>query len=88
MTTIRFNPLTYANQLKQAGFTASQAETLAQLQEEISVHYGNDLVTNNQLDTRLILLEQRLIIRFSIIMGSMFIASTGLILSVLQVMFN
>lgn len=35
MTTMRFNPLTYANRLKETGMDSRQAETLAQLQEEI-----------------------------------------------------
>ena len=35
MTTLRFNPLTYANKLKETGMNSNQAEALAQLQEEI-----------------------------------------------------
>ncbi len=35
MTAQRFNPLTYANKLKEAGVPAKQAEVQAQLQEEI-----------------------------------------------------
>lgn len=44
MTAIRFNPLTYANKLKEAGFNDKQAETFAQLQEEILTNVDTSLL--------------------------------------------
>lgn len=38
MTAIRFNPLTYANKLKEAGTPDKQAEAMAQLQGDILIN--------------------------------------------------
>jgi hypothetical protein len=57
MTTVRFNPLTYANKLKAAGVNAQQAEVFAQLQEEIIIDADKELVTKSFLATELKTLE-------------------------------
>lgn len=49
MTVARFNTLDYANKLKSVGMDAKQAETMAQLQEEIIINSDNHLVTKKDL---------------------------------------
>ncbi len=61
MTTHRFNPLNYANDLKDVGFSDKQAEKLAQLQEEIVTNADNELVTKSYLSGELKILEVTII---------------------------
>jgi hypothetical protein len=50
MTAMRYNPLTYANELKKVGISDEQAEKFAQLQEEILTNIDTtSLATKNDL---------------------------------------
>lgn len=98
MSTIRFNPLTYANKLERAGVKREQAEVFAQLQEEIITNAGNELATKNDvllikkdilvvkhdLLQEMKLLEQRLLLRLS----GMVVACTGIIVAVMTYLQN
>ncbi len=61
MSAVRFNTLNFANKLKEAGVDAKQAETMAQLQEEIITNSDNHLVTKQDLSVGLSDFEVRLI---------------------------
>lgn len=50
MTAVRFDTLAFANKLKAVGFEPKQAETMAQLQEEIIASHDDTLVTKKDLD--------------------------------------
>lgn len=49
MTAVRFDTLAFANKLKAVGIEPKQAETFAQLQEEIIASHDNTLATKNDL---------------------------------------
>lgn len=62
-----FNPLAYSKKLKEAGFTETQAEVLANAQTEI---IDETLVTKEYLDHRLSEVELRMTIRLGAICAS------------------
>lgn len=79
MTAIRFNPLTYANKLKEAGFTDKQADTIAQLQDDVLGNMDNINVATKKdiydLKHELIHLEHRLTIK----LGSIMLSGIGIL---------
>lgn len=94
MTAVRFDTLSFANKLKAVGFEPKQAETMAQLQEEIIASHDNTLVTKNDLlnlatKSDLLAMEVRLI---SAINGSVYRSLTllallqGIVLSTFAVL--
>jgi len=72
MTAVRFNALTYANRLKDAGVEAKQAETMAQLQSELIPPIPlEDLVTKGDLKDLEVKLAKALYVHTFQIIGLM-----------------
>lgn len=81
MTTTSFNAITYANKLKEAGMATRVADVQA---EEMSNLINNDLVTNLYLSQKLKELELNMIVK----VGAMMVIQTGLILTVIGLLFR
>lgn len=81
MTTTAFNAITYANKLKDAGMQARVADVQA---EEMSNLINHDLVTKSYLTQKLKELELNMIIK----VGTMMVIQTGLILTVIGLLFR
>ena len=75
--TINFDTHAFAQRLKTAGFSSDQVDTLIDLAREST---PRDLVTNESLDTRLTILEQRMTIK----LGSLLIVAMGMLLALLK----
>jgi len=71
MTTIRYNPLTFSEKLKQNGMGESLANVIAQQQQDMQSMNDDNLVTKVYLSTELKLLENRLTIKLGVMMVAM-----------------
>ena len=81
MNATAFDTLKVANRLKAAGVPAAQAEVEAEILGEAFESKLKTLVTEDTLRRELLLLEQRITIKF----GAMIVAAVGIIIAVLRV---
>ena len=77
-TTMHFDTHAFAQKLQTAGFSSDQVNTLIDLAREST---PPDLVTNQSLDTRLTMLEQRMTIK----LGGLIIAAMAALATFLKV---
>jgi hypothetical protein len=82
MSAITFDTLKFANRLKSAGVPAAQAEAEAEALADVMEIAGRDLVTKEYLDTRLIQLEQRMIIK----LGGLMVAAVGIVATLVKIL--
>ncbi len=78
MNAVPFDTLKLADRLQSGGFTAEHARTVAAAPAEAAG--AADLVTKPYLDDRLVVLEQRLIIR----LGGMLVIAVGILLAAIR----
>jgi len=79
MATITFDTHEYIKRLKAVGFTEEQAEVFAEEHRRI---IDDSLVTRDHLDTRLMELEYRLIIK----LGGMMMASVTIVAALVKLL--
>jgi hypothetical protein len=82
MGAITFDTLKFANRLKSAGVPAAQAEAEAEALADVMEIAGRDLVTKEYLDTRLIQLEQRMIIK----LGGLMVVAVGIVATLVKIL--
>ena len=82
MSAITFDTLKFANRLKSAGVPAAQAEAEAEALADVMEIAGRDLVTKEYLDTRLIQLEQRMIIK----LGGLMVVAVGIVATLVKIL--
>ncbi len=78
MTAVPFDTLKLADRLQAGGFTPEQARSAASALAEAMA--GAELVTKEHLDSRLLMLEQRIIIK----LGGMLVVGVGIILAAIR----
>ena len=82
MSAITFDTLKFANRLKSAGVPSAQAEAEAEALADVLDVAGRDLVTREYLDTKLIQLEQRMIIK----LGGLMVAAVGIVATLVKIL--
>lgn len=82
MSAITFDTLKFANRLKSAGVPSAQAEAEAEALAEVLDVAGRDLVTREYLDTKLVQLEQRMIIK----LGGLMVAAVGIVATLVKIL--
>lgn len=80
MSTITFDTLKFANTLKAAGVPDKQAEAQAQAMADVLEVNIKDLVTKDDLQKELLLLEQRLVIK----LGAIVVVAVGAIAALVK----
>lgn len=76
MATVVFDSHTFIKRLRATGFTEEQAEVIVDASRDAL----SQLVTKDDLDTKLMAQEQRIIIK----VGAMIAAATGILIAVLR----
>ncbi len=79
MTTLLFDTLAYSKRLKEAGFTAQQAEALAEAQAEL---IDERLATRRDLKE----LEERMTYRLTLRLGSMLVVAVGVMATLVKLL--
>ena len=82
MSAITFDTLKFANRLKSAGVPAAQAEAEAEALADVMEIAGRDLVTKEYLDSRLIQLEQRMVIK----LGGLMVLAVGIVATLVKIL--
>lgn len=82
MSAITFDTLKFANRLKSAGVPAAQAEAEAEALADVMEIAGRDLVTKEYLDTCLIQLEQRMVIK----LGGLMVLAVGIVATLVKIL--
>lgn len=86
MTTLLFDTLAYSKKLKEAGFTAQQAEALAETQAEL---IDEQLATKRdlrELEERLTYRLEQLAYRLTLRLGSMLVVAVGVIATLVKLL--